>query len=295
MLDRLVDIFCQVDDFCKAFDPWFRSQQLEAGARAPRGPKSKLADSEIITLLLILHNSGSKYLKSFYNNFALELLKPYFPGMPCYEHFVELQKRVLVPLTYFLMLNMGEKTGIYYIDSTPLAVCHNLRISRHKTFKGLASRGKSSTGWFFGFKLHLVFNDLHEIVNFKLTPGNVHDTQPVETLTKNLFGKIFGDKGYMSQKLSTSLLSRGLTLFTRVRKNMKSLPISMTDKLLLNARNMAETIIGHIKACSSLNIPKHRSPINALIHIIVAITSYQLDPIKPKINQKGQQLIELVE
>src|SRR4051812_27935944 len=158
--------------------------------------------------------------------------------------------------------------------------CDNHRISRHKVFAGLAQRGKTSMGWFFGFKLHLVFNTDNEIVALKLTPGN--DTTPVPALTRDLIGKLFGDKGYLGQKLAEDLLRRGLTLFTRVRRNMKSLPMSLHDKALLNARNMAD--IGHIKEFSSLNLAKHRSVINAFVHIIAAITAYQINPFKPKRN-----------
>src|SRR6516225_8139263 len=86
-----------------------------------------------------------------------------------------------------------------------------------------------------------------QIVACKLTPGQVHDTKPLPQLTKNLLGNLFGDKGYISKKLAQELLRRGLTLFTRVRKNMKALPLTIPDKLLLNARNMAETIIGRIR------------------------------------------------
>src|SRR4051812_46502447 len=162
--------------------------------------------------------------------------------------------------------------------------CDNHRISRHKVFADLAQRGKTSMGWFFSFKLHLVFNNDNEIVALKLTPGNVHDTTPVPALTRDLTGKLFGDKGYIGRKLAQDLLRRGLTLFTRVRRNMKSLPMSLHDKALLNARNMAETIIGHIKEFSSLNLSKHRSVINAFVHIIAAITAYQINPFKPKRN-----------
>ena len=247
-----------------------------------RGPDPGLCDSEIMTLLLVLHSSGFKHLKAFYTGFPQFHLRAAFPNMPCYERFVEMQKRVLMPLMFFLISRMGKKTGIYYIDSTALPVCNNRRIPRHKTFAGLAERGKTSMGWFFGFKLHLVFNNLNEIVSFKLTKGNVHDIQPVAALTKGLLGKLFADKGYIGKKIADELLKRGLTLFTRVRKNMQSLPISIPDKLLLNARNMAETIIGNIKEFSSLNIPKHRSPINAFLHIVAALTAYQINPIKPK-------------
>src|SRR3954464_15347911 len=143
-------------------------------------------------------------------------------------------------------------------------------------------------GWFFGFKLHLVFNNCHEIVALKLTPGNVHDTTPVPALT----GKLFGDKGYIGQKLAEDLLRRGLTLFTRVRRNMKALPISLEDKALLKARNMAETIIGQIKEFSSLNLSKHRSVIIAFVHIIAAITAYQINPFKPKLNLQPRYQLE---
>ena len=125
-------------------------------------------------------------------------------------------------------------------------------------------------GWFFGFKLHLVFNNRNEIVALKLTPGN--DTTPA--LTRDLIGKLFGDKGYLGQKLAEDLLRRGLTLFTRVRRNMKALPLSLQDKALLKARNMAD----NIKEFSSLNLSKHRSAINAFVHIIAAITTFLIFP-----------------
>ena len=242
-----------------------------------------LCDSEIITLLLVLHSSGYKYLKNFYNGPTGEILRRYFRGMPCYERFVAVQKRVFMPLMFFMISRLGRKTGIDYIDSTALPVCHTRRIRRHKTFAGLAKRGKTTMGWFFGFKLHLVFNQLNEIVSLKLTAGNVSDTAPIPQLTKDLTGKLFGDKGYIGRKLAEELLRRGLALFTRVRKNMKSLPISMIDKMLLNGRNMAETIIGKVKAFSSLNLPKHRLPINGFLHILAAVTAYQINPIKSDI------------
>jgi hypothetical protein len=282
MLERLEEVFCEVDDFCKAFQGQFERRMIGYG-RGSRGPESGLCDSEIITLLLVLHSSGFKYLKNFYNSPWGEALRRYFPGMPCYERFVALQKRVFMPLTLFMFSKLGKKTGIYYIDSTALPVCHNKRIRRHKTFAGLAERGKTTMGWFFGFKLHLVFNELNEIVALKMTPGNVSDTAPVPSLTKDLIGKLFGDKGYIGKKLAEELLRRGLALFTRVRKNMKSLPISILDKALLNGRNMAETIIGKIKAFSSLNLPKHRLPTNGFLHILAAVTAYQINPIKPDV------------
>jgi hypothetical protein len=183
MLDRLTEVFCEVDDFCQGFEEQWQAYLIGIGA-APRGPQPGLSVSEIITLLLVLHSSRFKYLKNFYQGLAMPLLRQCFPGMPCYEQFVTVQKRAFVPLIFFLLSRLGKKTGIYYIDSTSLPVCDNHRIHRHKTFAGLAARGKTSMGWFFGFKLHLVFNHLNEIVAFKLTCGQVHDTKPVPQLTK---------------------------------------------------------------------------------------------------------------
>lgn len=281
MLSRLVEIFCEVDDFCKRLERDLSAGQLGFGGGS-RGPAAGLCESEIITILLILHRSGYKCLKSFYRGPFGEILKKYFPGMPCYERFVLLQKKAILPLSAFAFARSGRKSGIYYIDSTSLPVCRNQRIRRHKTFKGLAERGKTSMGWFFGLKLHLVFNHLHEIVAFRLTPGNVADVKPTDGLTQGLQGKLFGDKGYIGKKVAESLMRRGLALMTRARKNMKAPPMTMADKALLNKRNMAETIIGQIKEQSSLNVPKHRCPLNAFLHIVVAIVAYQLNPIPEK-------------
>jgi hypothetical protein len=137
MLDRLTEIFCEVDDFCQAFDAQWQAYLRVSGA-APRGPKPGLAVSEIITLLLVLHSYRFKYLKNFYHGFAMALLRPCFPGMPCHEQFVTIQKRAFVPLIFVLLSRMGKKIGIYYIDSTALPVCDNHRIHRYKTFAGLA-------------------------------------------------------------------------------------------------------------------------------------------------------------
>jgi Transposase DDE domain len=284
MFDRLVERFCEFDDFCKSIRTEWEAMLLTAGRTPARkhGPEAGLADSEIMTLLVLYHGSRFKNFKTFYNGVVLGMLRGYFPGAPGYERFIALTKRVWALLAFFLASRMGRKTDIYYIDSTPLVVCHNRRIAKHKVFAGLAARGKTSMGWFFGFKLHLVFNHRREIVGLKLTPGNVSDTTPVPALTKDLAGKLFGDKGYIGQKLAQELLRRGLAFMTRVRSNMKSLPVSFFDKALLNGRNIAETIIGHIKEFSSLRLPKHRSVFNAFTHITAAIIAYQIDPLPPQ-------------
>ena len=284
MFDRLVEQFCEFDDFCQSIGTQWAAYLVADGHWPQRqpGPRGGLCDSEIMLLLVLYHSSRFKNFKTFYHGIVLGLLRGYFPGAPCYERFITLTQRVWALLTLFLASRMGAKGNIYYIDSTPLAVCHNRRIAKHRVFAGLAARGKTSMGWFFGFKLHLVFNSQRQIVALKLTKGNVNDTTPVPGLTKDLTGKLFGDKGYIGKKLAAELLRRGLTLMTRVRRNMKALPISLLDKALLNGRNIAETIIGHIKERSSLRLPKHRSVFNAFTHLTAAIIAYQIDPLLPK-------------
>ena len=112
---------------------------------------------------------------------------------------------VLVPLTVYLHTQLGACTGISFIDSTALAVCHNARIGQHRVFALDAARGKTSVGWFYGFKLHLVVNDRGELLAFCLTRGNVDDRRPVPRLVRRLFGKLFGDRGYISQALAEDL------------------------------------------------------------------------------------------
>jgi hypothetical protein len=281
MFDRLEERFCEFDDFCKAIRDQWEAMLLTDGTKPAgrHGPEGGLCESEIMTLLVLYHSSRFKNFKTFYNGIVLGLMKPYFPKAPCYERFIALTGRVWALLAFFLTSRMGEKTGLYYIDSTSLPVCHNKRIRKHRVFADLAARGKTTMGWFFGFKLHLVFNHQREIVALKLTPGNVNDTAPVPELTKDLIGKLFGDKGYLGKTLAHDLLRRGLALMTRVRKNMKSLPVSFFDKALLNGRNIAETIIGHIKEFSSLRLPKHRSVFNAFTHLTAAIIAYKIDPL----------------
>jgi hypothetical protein len=284
MFDRIVENFCEIDDFCQTFHPRWRATLLTEGVQPARkrGPAAGLADSEIMTILVLYHGSNSRNFKTFYQGVILTWLRPCFPAAPCYARFIALTDHVWVPLTFFLLSRMGARTGVYYIDSTPLPVCHNRRIPRHKVFDGLAARGKTSLGWFFGFKLHLVFNLQRQIVAIQLTPGNVSDTRPVEELTQGLVGKLFGDKGYIGKELATRLLRRGLVLMTRMRRNMKRLPMAFLDKALLNNRNIVETIIGHIKEFSSLRLPKHRSVTNAFTHLIAALVAYQLNPLPPR-------------
>ena len=163
---------------------------------------------------------------------------------------MELEKEVLLPMTIFIKkVLLRTCTGISFVDSTPLRVCRNQRILIHKTFEGLAERGRYSMGWFFGFKLHLIINDKGEILNFMFTPGNVDDREPLKQgkFLENIKGKLCADKGYIGQALFENLFLNGIQLVTKVKNNMKNSLMSIADKILLRKRALIETVNDELK------------------------------------------------
>ena len=199
----------------------------------------------------------------------------------------------LMPLTVYLRTScFGECTGISFLDSTPLVVCHNAPIKQHKVFTDLARRGKSSTGWFFGFKLHLVCNDQGELLNIALSPGNVDDRMPVPDLVKELFGKIFADKGYISQALSEQLLKTfDIQLITKLRSNMKNRMMLLSDRLLLRKRAIIETVIDQLKNISQIEHSRHRSVFNFLVNVLCGLIAYCRRPKKPSLGLENLALL----
>lgn len=191
---------------------------------------------------------------------------------------------VLVPLCAYLVSCYGRCTGISFIDSTPIAVCHNRRIQSHHVFEGIAQRGKSSMGWFFGFKLHLVINDMGELLASALTFGNVDDRTPVPQLTKELFGKLFGDRGYISKALFDELFERGIQLVTKLKSNMKNKIMQISDKLLLRKRAIIESVNDQLKNISQIEHTRHRSPANFLVNLMSGLIAYCHQPQKPSLN-----------
>jgi hypothetical protein len=238
---QLMTMFCDIDDFCKRFAPIFHRHLLQPG-QGTRLRQPALALSEIMTIIVYFHSSHYRTFTHYYTGYVVPHLRPYFPTLVSYTRFVELMPRALVPLCGYLHTRKGQWTGIAFIDSTPLVVCHNRRIASHKVCTGWAARGKTSLGWFYGFTLHLIVNDEGELLAFCLTPGNVDDRQPVPALTKQLSGQLFGDRGYISQALHDLLFAQGLELLTRIRKNMKNRLMRWGDKLLLRKRALIETI-----------------------------------------------------
>ena len=178
-----------------------------------------------------------------------------------------------------------------FIDSTTLKICHNKRIYSNKVFKSIAERGKSSTGWFYGFKLHLVINEKGKILSSLLTPGNVDDRNEsvISSLTKNLFGKLIGDRGYLSEKIFNMLFEKGIQLITKIRKNMKNKLMPLEDKLLLRKRAIIESVNDQLKNISQIEHSRHRSVGNFIANVLSGIIAYSFREKKPSIfsNESG--------
>jgi hypothetical protein len=283
-MDSLTELFCDVDDFCQSFVPAWQRQMLSAG-EIQRQRARNLSNSEIMTILIHFHQSHYRNFKAYYTEYVLVRLRREFPGLVSYNRFVEFIPSVLVVLCVYLRtFCLGTCTGISFIDSTALAVCKNPRIHSHKVFAGVAERGKTSTGWFFGFKLYLIFNDRGELLNLLLTPGNVDDRKPVPKIVRKLFGKLFGDKGYLSKTLRDELLHTfNVQLVTGIRSNMKNMLMPLMDKILLRKRAIVETIIDQLKNISQIEHSRHRSPTNFLVNLICGLIAYCHQPKKPSL------------
>ena len=237
MKKDITTLYCFVDDFVKISDKWISNSYLPISRKPTRTPE--ISYSEILTIVLLYHQSPCKNFKYFYISY-LQLYKAEFRMIPSYNRFIALKARVLSYLVLLLewYFTQAEATGISYIDATSIAVCHPKRIARNKTFAGLAALGKTTKGWFFGLKLHLLINENGEIQNLKLTKGNVDDRTPVPAMTKNITGLLFGDKGYIKQELFNELHQRGLKLVTGIKKGMKNKLTPIFEKILLRKRSI---------------------------------------------------------
>ncbi|CAF23461.1 IS982-like element ISPasp1 family transposase [Candidatus Protochlamydia amoebophila] len=283
----VTELYCTIDDFWKSFKQEWEKHLIDSG-KHKKGPESVLSPAEMMTIIVLFHQSNYRTFKHFYNyiNFYL---RNEFPKLISYDRFVYLKKNMFVPLFAYLMHRKGKVTGIAFIDSTSIAVCHNKRISRNKVFAGLAKRGKNTSGWFYGFKLHIINNDSGEILAFQLTPGNVSDVSMAETLSKGLFGKLFGDKGYISGKLTESLLEQGLELFTSVRANMKQKLMTFNDKILLRKRSLIETVNDQLKNISQIEHTRHRNIGNFLVNMLGGLAAYSHQRKKPSLNFREEK------
>jgi len=289
----LTRLYCDIDDFIKEFEQYAKKHLLSDGDSIM--PRCLMSLSEIMTIIVYFHLSNQKTFKWYYNIYIRTVLKEYFPQTLSYNRFVEVMQKTIVPLTVYLMkFRVGKCSGINFLDSTTLDVCNNKRINSHQVFKDLAQRGKTSTGWFYGFKLHLIINDEGEIISFCITAGNVDDRdfKTISTLTKEIYGKIFADKGYISKGLFEQLLEKNIELITKIKKNMKNRLMNIWDKLLLRKRAVIECVNDFLKNICQIEHTRHRCVANFLVNLLSGLVAYSFLPKKPSLRLHNTGLIE---
>lgn len=269
---KLTNIFIVCDDFSLNLSGYCLEQQFD---NQPT-PARLMSESEMMAIVIFYHHSGFKCFKYYYEQIIRKAFRSYFPLTYSYSRFIQLMPELNFPLFVLLTVcRMGPATEGNYVDATKLVVSHNKRIPAHKTFAGVAKRGKSSTGWFFGFKLHAVINHLGQLVVCRITPGNVADNNPelLGQLTARLKGFLFADAGYISS-ITKDLQERGLSLITKLRANMKPQQLTPQEKYYLGHRGLIETVFGQLKMMCNIEHSRHRSVKNFFINFFSALLAY---------------------
>lgn len=267
----ITTVYYLVDNFCTMFQEWEKEKLLPSSKK--RHKQGNLSLAELLTIVLYFYLSPCKDFKNYYLYFLPARYKNYFK-LVSYSRIVQLWPRLILPLVILIQQLQGDQTGIYFIDSTKLQICHNKRTSSNRVFGRKAKLGKSSYGWFMGFKLHLIINQKSEIMAIKITKGNKSDLSVAGNLAKGLKGKLFGDKGYISKELFSNLYNYGMRIFTGIRKDMKNHLLELEDKILLRKRSLIESVFNVLKNKMNLEHTRHRSPINFLIHVMACVVSY---------------------
>ncbi|MDR3047166.1 MAG: IS982 family transposase, partial [Bacteroidales bacterium] len=286
-VNEVTEIFYLSDEFSREFDMTFKKYLLsEDTCKRHRNKSNRLSDSEVMTILIAFHLSGMRNLKHYYLFYVCKHMKEEFPSLVSYNRFVELQQRVALPLVLFLKTcRMGTCTGISFIDSTALKVCHIKRGHQNSVFEGTATKGKSTLGWFFGFKLHIIINDRGEIISFVITQGNVDDRQPLsmESFIRNVTGKLYADRGYISQKLTEILFVDGIHFVAKMRNNLNGGELPLQDRLMLRKRAVIESVNDELKNICQIGHTRHRCFTNFITNLIAGLLAYSFLPKKPSI------------
>lgn len=280
--NKLIKLFIEIDDLIIAFRNYQRSNGLLQERTPTRTPA--LNGSEVCTILVGYHLSGYKCFEYYYKNKILKELSEYFPEAPTYECFLSYIPRAgdVIYLWLLYSCSTSKRTGLYFVDSKKIEVCHLKRQHSNKVFQGYANKGKSSMGWFYGLKLHLVINNLGEVISFGLTSGNVADNN--QELLRKLLGQLdgccVGDKGYLS-KLFSFFYENGLHLLTKPRKNMKNKLVIPSHNKLLDKRGVIESVFDILTSICDIDHTRHRRPENAIVHIFAGLIAYQALDKKP--------------
>jgi len=284
----ITTVYYLVANFCKIYNEWENNKLITNEQKRHR--QGKLSLCELLTIVLYFYLSPCRDFKNYYLYHLPYKYRGYFT-LPSYSRIIQLWPRLILPLVLLMQVLRGDDTGIYFIDSTKLAICHNKRTNNNKVFGKIAKVGMSSYGWFMGFKLHLIINSKAEIMAIKITKGNANDLSAVLNMTQGLQGKIFGDKGYISKDLFNKLYYQNLRLFTGIRKDMNNHLLELEDKKLLRKRSLIEAVFNVLKNRMGAEHSRHRSPVNFLVHILACVASYAINKLSLKLDLAHPSLI----
>lgn len=278
----LVKMYSELDDLLQCYQFFLASKGEKLKRR-----KTSLSDAETGTILAMYHLSGYKCFKYYYENMILGKLKSWFPKAPDYKVFLGYTKMSLELMHLWLLFKIAgsQKRETYFIDAKKLEVCHLKRAHQHQVFKDIAHKGKTSTGWFYGLKIHLVINDLGEIMAFEITPGNVADNNQelLKRLLNDLQGVCVGDKGYQSA-LFEYFYQRSLHLVVKPKKNTKNKAPEQAQLVKLSRkRALIESVFDILSSVLDIEHSRHRSSVNGFVNILSSLVAYQYREQKPSL------------
>lgn len=269
------ELFCVIDDFFLKFEATYW-KFLKQSRYSLRIRTAQLMLSEICFIAIWYKCSHFNNFKAFFL-WLKEDKSHLFKNLPCYQriiHLINMHQLALHALHVALM--KGQDKQYLWIDSTSLPVCKNQRIQRHKSLAKIATRGKSSMGWFYGCKLHIAMNQFGEIACSALSNGHIANIKMVEQLVEGSKAKIYADRGYISQDLKSRLKDKDIDLITYHRKNMQAIQLSVPDEYHLRQRNKIETLFSLLKGQYNLVTSKARSIHGFISGIYASLCAYQL-------------------
>ena len=274
----LIELYCIIDDFYHMFIKTEAGKKNLAFYYGQRGPTRRMSVPEVMTLNLARIFDRTSDLKTFHKNASVNYIS-FFPDMTNYENFLKATNKatgfILAFIQFQLYLNQKKCIeNTFYLDSTPISVCENRYISSHKVMKSVASRGKSTKGWFYGFKLQGVCTKDGTVVKLCFRPGKEHDSQAFNDSTKGLFGTFVTDAGYLLKKEELEkMYESGRKPVTATRKNMNRIMTSEQHQLLLN-RNRIENVWSVMKLNYNLIYHKARSVTGMFRHFFYSISAF---------------------
>ena len=258
--------------------------ELLANLRGSRGFLPRMSPAELLTFIIYFHFCRFNDFKA-YCHYMQQHHATMFPQQLHYKTLCAWRTRLLAISSAILNMLMQKtaNTKEGFIDSTHLDICHHVRSNRKRKALRAARKSKNGMGWHYGFKLHIVANLFSELISACMTAGNVDDRKPVKKMCQGKVRDIYGDRGYISKKLSTRLAKKGMRLITRNRRNMPRNKISSHDKKMLKKRSIIETIIGELKSRYHIDHTRHRSLKGLMVNLWAGLIAYCLSPNKPRL------------